>query len=71
MAQVNLSIEQKETHRHGEQTCGCQGGSESVMDWEFVASRCKLKMDKQWGPAAQHISVYLHIHMNESLCYIV
>ena len=47
MAQVNLSIEQKETHRHVEQTCGCQGGSESVMDWEFGASRCKLKMDKQ------------------------
>ena len=26
MAQINLSTEQKQTHRHGEQTCGFQGG---------------------------------------------
>ena len=26
MAQMNLFIEQKQTHRYGEQTCGCQGG---------------------------------------------
>ena len=26
MAQTNVSIEQKQTHRHREQTCGCQGG---------------------------------------------
>ena len=25
MAQINLSTKQKKTHRHGEQTCGCQG----------------------------------------------
>ena len=23
---MNLSTEQKQTHRHREQTCGCQGG---------------------------------------------
>ena len=23
---MNLSTEEKQTHRHGEQTCGCQGG---------------------------------------------
>ena len=23
---MNLSTKQKQTHRHGEQTCGCQGG---------------------------------------------
>ena len=51
MTQVNLSTEQKQTHRNGEQTCGCQrgeGGSE--MDGEFGVSRCKLlylRMDKQ------------------------
>ena len=29
-----------QTHRHGEQTCGCpQGGGK---DWEFGISRCKL-----------------------------
>ena len=25
MAQMNLSTQQKQTHRHREQTCGCQG----------------------------------------------
>ena len=25
MAQVNLSTKQKQTHRHREETCGCQG----------------------------------------------
>ena len=24
MAQMNLSTEKKQTHGHGEQTCGCQ-----------------------------------------------
>ena len=41
MAQMSLSTEQKQTHRHREQTCGCQGGG-SGMDWEFGVSRCKL-----------------------------
>ena len=26
MTQMNLSMEQKQTHRYREQTCGCQGG---------------------------------------------
>ena len=25
MIQMNLSVKQKQTHRHREQTCGCQG----------------------------------------------
>ena len=42
MAQMNLSTEQKQTHRHREQTCGCQGGGgRSGKDWESGASRCK------------------------------
>ena len=32
---------QKKTHRHREQTCGCQGGG-GGMDLEFGVSRCKL-----------------------------
>ena len=41
MTQMNLSTKQKETHRHREHTCGCQG------DWggkggECRISRCKL-----------------------------
>ena len=39
MAQMNLSTKQKRTHRHREQTCGCQGRRK---DWEFGVSRCKL-----------------------------
>ena len=43
MAQMNLSMEQKQTHRHGEQTCGCQGGGGgSGMEWEFGVNRSKL-----------------------------
>ena len=43
MAQMNLFTEQKQTRRHGEQTCGCQGGGGgSDMGWEIRVSRCKL-----------------------------
>ena len=42
MAQTNPYTKQKQTHRHREQTCGCQGkGGESGMDWEFGVSRHK------------------------------
>ena len=27
---MNLSTKQKQIHKHGEQTCGCQGGGEGV-----------------------------------------
>ena len=30
MAQINLSTEKKQTHGHGEQTCGCQEEGEGV-----------------------------------------
>ena len=40
---MNLSMKKKQTHRHREQTCGCQGGGEEGgLDWEFGVSRCKL-----------------------------
>ena len=38
---MNLPTEQKQTHRHGEQTCGCQY-RESGMDWGFGVSRFQL-----------------------------
>ena len=40
-----MNISAKQTHRHGEQTCGCQGegdGGGSGMDWELGISRYKL-----------------------------
>ena len=40
---MDLSMKQKQTHRHGEQTCGCQvGRGGGGKDWEFGISRCKL-----------------------------
>ena len=32
MSQMNLFTEQKQTHRHREQTCGCQQGGRSEWD---------------------------------------
>ena len=44
MAQMNLSMKQKQTDRHREQTCGCQGGEIRTggLDWELGTSRYKL-----------------------------
>ena len=40
---MNLSTEQKQTHIHREQTCGCQGGrGGSGMDRDLEISGCKL-----------------------------
>ena len=42
---MNLPTEEKQTHRHGEQTHGCQGeggGGGSGMGQEFRVSSCKL-----------------------------
>ena len=40
---MNLSMKQKQTHRHREHTYGCQGGwGGGGMDWEFEMSRRKL-----------------------------
>ena len=32
MTQMNLPMKQKPTHRHREQTCGCQGGGRQGRD---------------------------------------
>ena len=44
MAQMNLSMKQKQTHWHRGETCGCQRGEERErgVDWEFGVGRCKL-----------------------------
>ena len=41
MTQMNLSTKQKQTRRHTEQTCGCQGAGGGKY-WESGISRCKL-----------------------------
>ena len=37
-------MKQKQTHRHREQICGCQGGvgHGGGKDWEFGIRRCRL-----------------------------
>ena len=43
MTRMNLSLKQKQAHRHREQTCGCcEGGSWGEKNFEFGISRCKL-----------------------------
>ena len=35
-------LQNKQTHKHREQTCGCQVGGGRGIDWEFGVDRCKL-----------------------------
>ena len=44
---MNLSTKQKQTHRHREQTCGCQVGCGGRIDWGFGINRCKL-LHREW-----------------------
>ena len=55
MTQTKLSTKQKQTHRHTEQTCGCQGGVGVGEEWLGSlgladASYYIYRMDKQQGP---------------------
>ena len=48
---TNEHLHRKETHGHGEQTWGCQGGG-SGMNWQFGVNKFNcLQNDKQWDPA--------------------
>jgi len=38
MVQMNLSPIEKLTHRHGKQTCGCQG--EGGREWDRLGNWC-------------------------------
>ena len=59
---MNLSMKQKQTHRHGEQTCGCQAGGEQGRDgvggWALQIQTIIYRMDKQQGPTVQHRELY-------------
>ena len=56
---MNLSTKQKQTHRHRNQTCGCQGGGREGEGWTeslglqtitFRMQTITFRMDKQQGP---------------------
>ena len=52
MTQMNLFT--KQTHRHREQTCGCQGGGcwgrDGLGVWDQQMQTIIYRMDKQQGP---------------------
>ena len=50
MAQMNLSTEQKQSHRHREQTCSHQGGGvgrDELEVWSQYMQTITYRMDKQ------------------------
>ena len=51
---MNLSTKQKQTHRHREQTCGCQweGGwrRDGLGVWGWQMQTIIYRMDTQQGP---------------------
>ena len=57
---MNLSTEQKQIHRHREQTCGCQGGWEGLGVWGQQMQTITFTIDKQRGPTvyAAHRELY-------------
>ena len=59
---MNLSVKQKQTDRHREQTYGCQGGggwgTNEVGGWDQQIQTIVYRMDKQQGPTVQHREQY-------------
>ena len=60
MTQMNISIKQKQTHRHRKQPCGFQveNGSKGGKDWEFGVQTIICRMVKQQGLTVYHRKVY-------------
>ena len=55
---MNLSPKQKPSHKHREQTSGCQGGAGNGMGvWDQQMQTTVYRMDKQ-APAVQHREHY-------------
>lgn len=52
---MNLSTEQKQTHRQERTDCGCQGAvgweREGLRVWDSQMQTCMYSMGKQQGPA--------------------
>ena len=59
---MNLSMKQKWTHRHREQTSGCQRGRgwgwDGLEVWDQQMQTIIYRMDKQQGPTVQHRGLY-------------
>ena len=62
---MNISMKQKQIHRHREQTCGCQGrGWVREGQWEFGISRGKL-VYREWINKVLLFSTGNYIHYSE------
>ena len=49
MPQIKLSMKKKQTHRHREQTCGCQGGGALGEEWSGrLGIRSSKLLYRQW-----------------------
>ena len=56
---MNLSTKQKQTHKHREQICGCQGGGGVWEGWTGSLGLSDAKRtDKKQGPTVQHREQY-------------
>ena len=57
---MNLSTNQKQTHRHREQICGCQraGGCDAPGVWGWQMQINAFIIDKQQDPNGQHRELY-------------
>ena len=58
---MNISMKQKQIHRHREQAYGCQGegyGKEGLGVWDQQMQTIIYRMDKQQGPTVQHSELY-------------
>ena len=59
---MNLSMKQRQTHGHREQTCGCQGGGgwerNGLGVWDQQMQTGIYRMDKQQGLTIQHREIY-------------
>ena len=56
MTQMSLPTKQKQTDRHREQTCGCQGarGSDALGVQDDQVQMVTHRIDEHWGPAVSH-----------------
>ena len=67
---MNIPTKQKQSHRHREQTCGCQGKGgwrrEGLGVWDQQMQSSIHRMDKQQGPTVQHRELYSHPVINHN-----
>ena len=64
---MNIPMKQKQTHRHREQTCGCQGGAggrEGLGVWDQQMQTIIYGMDKQQGFCTRNYIQYPVINYN-------